>query len=122
VTQPAQITAQSFESKFKSWNEATSTSPSGIHLGHYKALFSQNDTNPSTDKGNVFEAQRQAIIQAHVQLLNYALNKSYSFNRLKNVVNVMIEKSPAIQRFTNFKLFTCMKQSTTSFSKTSGEI
>jgi hypothetical protein len=59
-----------------------------------KALFSQNDTNPSTDKGNLLEAQRQAILQAQVQLLNYALNQSYSVERWKNVVNVMIGKEP----------------------------
>jgi hypothetical protein len=35
---PSLITAAEFISKFKCWNKATSTSPSGMHLGHYKAL------------------------------------------------------------------------------------
>ena len=40
---------------FKKWQEQTSTSPSGIHLGHYKALLSpdgilytQQNPDPAT--------------------------------------------------------------------------
>lgn len=35
----AELTMEEFKSKIKSWREATSTSPSGRHLGRYKALF-----------------------------------------------------------------------------------
>ena len=34
------ITEQEYVDKLRVWTESTSTSPSGMHLGHYKALIS----------------------------------------------------------------------------------
>jgi hypothetical protein len=39
---PATIREAEFISRFKTRNERTSTSPSGLHLGHYKALISKH--------------------------------------------------------------------------------
>ena len=43
-----EITQEEWRNKFNHWKESTSTSPSGIHLGHYKTLLSTiyvpNDT------------------------------------------------------------------------------
>ncbi len=36
------ITEQEFVGKLKAWRESTTTSPSGLHLGHYKALCAQH--------------------------------------------------------------------------------
>ncbi len=36
---PAYISDKEFEGKIQTWRETTTTSPSGRHLGHYKALF-----------------------------------------------------------------------------------
>ena len=33
------IDLEDWKKKFKIWNERTRTSPSGVHLGHYKALL-----------------------------------------------------------------------------------
>ena len=35
-----------FKEKIKNWGEATTTSPSGRHLGHYKSLYAE----PTYDK------------------------------------------------------------------------
>jgi hypothetical protein len=40
------------------------------------------------------EAKRKQIIQAQVQLINYAMEHGYVYPRWKTVVNVMIEKEP----------------------------
>jgi hypothetical protein len=88
------ITEDEFISKFRSWNERTSTSPSGLHLGHYKALVARNDIDLTTDEGMAIENQRKELIHAHTAMLNYSLRHSYSYDRWKNVVNVMIEKEP----------------------------
>jgi hypothetical protein len=88
------ITEADFTSKFKSWNERTSTSPSGLHLGHYKAMVSRNDADLNTDEGQELESQRTELIRAHTAMLNYSLHHSYSYERWKNVVNVMIAKEP----------------------------
>ena len=88
------ITEDKFISKFKPWKERTSTSPSGLHLGHYKALVARNDADPNTEEGMTLNNQRKELIRAHTAMLNYSLRHSYSFERWKNVVNVMIEKEP----------------------------
>jgi hypothetical protein len=91
---PLSITEAQFISKFKLWKENTSTSPSGLHLGHYKALVLRNDADVSTEEGQAIERQRKELIAAHVAMINYALRHSYSYHRWKNVVNVMIQKEP----------------------------
>jgi hypothetical protein len=88
------ITEDEFISKFKSWKERTSTSPSGLHLGHYKALVARNNADLNTEEGMTLDNQRKELIRAHTAMLNYSLPHSYSFERWKNVVNVMIKKEP----------------------------
>ena len=88
------LTEEEFISKFRSWNERTSTSPSGLHLGHYKALVARNDADLTTVEGQETEHQRMELIRAHTAMLNYSVRYSYSFDRWKHVVNVMIEKDP----------------------------
>jgi hypothetical protein len=70
---PPTITIKEFESRFQTWDERTSTSPSRIHLGHYKALVCPNNADPTTNEGKETESNRKAIIQARVHLLNYSL-------------------------------------------------
>ena len=64
---------------FKKWREATTTSPSGRHLGHYKALI----TDPM-------------LLSCLTKFLHIALNTGIALNRWRNAVNVMIEKDPGV--------------------------
>ena len=88
------ITAASFIVKLKVWLESTTTSPSGIHLGHYKALIAQHSythitDDDDTDEDGVPKLQlrdelnhmQNAFLCLHLQLINYALTKGYSFSR-----------------------------------------
>jgi exonuclease III len=59
---PAEITVNEFEAHFHTWDERTTTSPSGIHLGHYKALLQPNNADPSTDEGRQILSARDSII------------------------------------------------------------
>ena len=52
---PLLITEKDFTSKLKLWKESTTTSPSGLHLGHYKALVTRNDSDPTMDEGKLLE-------------------------------------------------------------------
>ena len=36
------ITEEEFRGKLTAWRETTTTSPSGLHLGHYKSLFAKH--------------------------------------------------------------------------------
>lgn len=38
---------------FKKWREETLTSPSGIHLGHYKALLANDGSNNSHESSSI---------------------------------------------------------------------
>jgi hypothetical protein len=48
---PATITVPEWTSKIKIWDERTTTSPSGLHLGHHKALVRPHDLALDTDEG-----------------------------------------------------------------------
>ena len=85
-----------------------------MHLGHLKAYFAQHTLNQDSDKANTLKEQRQATLDDHLALLNYALPFGKLFDSWKMVVNAMC------QRFTTFKLFICMRQITISFWQSSG--
>jgi len=85
------ITRQQFEDGIKRWPEATSTSPSGRHLGHYRAMI----THP------IFS-------QMQVDLMNIAIQNGIALQRWSKSVTVMIEKDqgdPKINRLRIIHLF-----------------
>eukprot|EP00957_Ditylum_brightwellii_P047855 3635242-Ditylum_brightwellii.AAC.1 len=67
-------------------------SPSGQHLCHLKALRSQGPDNPASDEGKELRTRQDNLIQAQVVMINYALKHKYSYNRWKNIVNVILLK------------------------------
>jgi hypothetical protein len=86
-----------FIGKLKTWRESTSTSPSGLHLGHYKALLARHEFSdlPERDPRRAeFEQQRNDILMVHYQMINYGLERGYSYQRWKNVVNAILLKEP----------------------------
>ena len=95
------ITKDEVLGKLRRWKESTTTSPSGIHLGHYHCMWRdprlpQDDPNRNT----ILEYQKQ-LLNATVQLLNYALRFGYTFERWTKVVNIMLQKdvgNPRIHR------------------------
>jgi hypothetical protein len=81
---PTEITLTDLKAKYSSRNESTSTSPSGRHLGHCKALLSRNphpaelDGQPNPDHDTFF-AKRGRIWEVHHKMLNYALLRGFSY-------------------------------------------
>ena len=67
--------------KFKSFKapEKTSSSPSGLHMGHWKATATDSDLT--------------AII---VAIMNMAIENSYTLKRWRNVIGVLLEKKGGI--------------------------
>ena len=90
------ITREEFLSKLRKWKESTSTSPSGIHLGHYHVLWRNHGLDPDKQAQQVYELEnkRELLIRIHVGLLNYAIKFGYPLKRWTNVVNVMLLKEP----------------------------
>jgi hypothetical protein len=91
------ITESAYVGKLKSWRESTSTSPSVLHLGHYKAMTARHafaDMPDHDPQKTEFESQRNDIIKLHMQLLNYALERGYSYLRWQQVTNAMLYREP----------------------------
>ena len=96
------ISEDEFIGKLQVWRESTSTPPSGLHLGHYKALaarhqHSEVDLNDSeqdqSDKAELDRMQRELML-LHLRMINYALVRGYSYRRWQTVANSMIFKEP----------------------------
>jgi hypothetical protein len=81
------VTSADFKSFFAKWKEITSTSPSGKHLGHYKALLS-----PAFTDNDVLLASADRIVQLHVALLNLAATHGSPLARWQQIASCMIEK------------------------------
>jgi hypothetical protein len=86
------VTKKDFTGKFKAWRESTSTSPSGRHLGHYKALVSTIDRSLAEVEQTKYRAYQDKMIDCYVSLINYAIKHKYSFKSWKTIVNMMIYK------------------------------
>ena len=90
--QPDTITLRQFKGKMKVWRETTSTSPSGRHLGHYKALFARIDPTLDTITQATLARQQKNLANLYVDMINYAIKYRYSFERWKQITNSMIYK------------------------------
>jgi hypothetical protein len=74
---PKFLTMKEFTGKFKVWREATSTSPSGRHLGHYKALVACIDRSLDDDKRKQYKTYQETISGCFFGLINYAIKNRY---------------------------------------------
>jgi hypothetical protein len=76
---------------FGKWKEATSTSPSGRHLGHYKAIV-----------------QNPVLLECMTKFLSIAIERGISIRRWQHAINIMLEKEagrPTINRLRIIHLF-----------------
>jgi len=89
------ISDKEFCSKLKLWKESTTTSPSGLHLGHWKSLVARHQfSDTDTSECEELDSMQQAIRAVCLSLVNYALRWGYSYERWKTIVNIMIFKEP----------------------------
>ena len=109
-TIPDTINTEEWISKIRSWPESTTTSPSGFHLGHSKALISSHDLDTLSPEGESLEQQRSDLIEWQVSLLNCALSNQYSFKRWQHIVNVMILKEPGDLRIHRLRVIHLYEQ------------
>ena len=101
ATLDGQITKTDILKKLKSWKEGTTTSPSGIHLGHYHCMWRPPSADPTDPENQILKSKQNQLLQAVTDLLNYALKHRYSYERWRTVINVMLKKdanNPRIHR------------------------
>jgi hypothetical protein len=92
---PPGLNLESFRGKMREWRESTTTSPSGRHLGRYKALFSKGNHDPTNINAvESFKSKQQAIASVILMIINFCIRTGHVLERWKVVVNTMIFKDP----------------------------
>ena len=89
-----------FIGKLKAWRENTTTSPSGLHLGHFKALivrYQYSDDDPDAESNGMLSCDewyhmQQALRTFHLQLITYALERGYPYSRWQSIINTIMFK------------------------------
>jgi hypothetical protein len=72
---------------FKKWKETTSTSPSGRHLGQYKAII-----------------QDDLLLSCITKFMHIIVNSGLTLRRWCNAVNILIEKDPGQPKLTRLRI------------------
>jgi hypothetical protein len=97
---------EDFTKGLQRWREATSTSPSGRHLGTYKTLLAvyfdkahEFKELPEPASALTIQAKAEKILRVIHGLASTAARKGFYLKRWLRVINVMIYKEPG-----NFKL------------------
>ena len=81
------ITTEDVKYGFGKWKESTSTSPSGRHLGHYKAII-----------------QDKTLLTTLTKFLQIIVERGVTLTRWCNAVNVMIEKDKGHPNITRLRI------------------
>jgi hypothetical protein len=89
-----EISEEDFISGFKGWKESTSTSPSGRHLGHYKAIVNDPDLKKQDPEKSHLRERETNFVSSLVKLLNIPIKYGFAPKRWCTSVTVMIEKDP----------------------------
>ena len=106
------ITATQVKAGYKKWRESTSTSPSGLHLGHAKTLvkcpkkIKPTVTTAEEDDKSVKEELSIAdrLFEMEAQRANIALQQGFVLDRWKTIVSAMIEKIPGTPRIDKLRI------------------
>jgi hypothetical protein len=85
---------------FLNWKETTSTSPSGRHLGHYKAIL-----------------QDPTLLTCFTKFINITLEHGLTLRRWCNAVNIMIEKDIGHPKLTRLRIIHLFEADLTFFLK-----
>jgi hypothetical protein len=91
--------------KFKTWRETTWTSPSRLHLGHFKSLvvipYQWNHDHCKRD--SQMESYQQELLESTLCIVNFAIQSSTILDRWINATNIMISKKNGSYKVTDYR-------------------
>ena len=102
------VSTEDFYHGFQHWKESTSTSPSGRHLGHYKAIINDPERKKQARDENYVSKRQLDFLEIYTKLVNIPLKYGFAPERWCTSITVMIEKdpgSPRIERLRVIHLF-----------------
>lgn len=73
-----EIMEEDFMSGFKKWKESNSMSPSGWHLGHYKAIVNDPDLKKKDPEKAHLQERETNFIEALVKMLNLPMQYGFA--------------------------------------------
>ena len=104
------VTKEDWLKKFKQWKEGTTTSPSGIHLGHYKVLNAPHHLyfeEMSPEKMEL-DQQQEELCDLWISFLNIVLKTGKPLDRWKTVHSICLFKDQnnrSINRIRNIHIY-----------------
>jgi Reverse transcriptase (RNA-dependent DNA polymerase) len=100
-----EITLDDWKKKYKSWKESTSTSPSGMHLGHYKSLLTQHyvQDDESCKIDEKLDTIQQQLFQTTLDIVNLSIALSFPLKRWTKAINIVIPKRKHVTSFNHLR-------------------
>jgi hypothetical protein len=74
------------------WREKTTTSPLGLHLGHYKTLDQVKPGSKKNWEGEIIYSLSEQMFEIEASRANIALKHGYVFQWWETIINLMLEK------------------------------
>jgi hypothetical protein len=104
------VTPEEWIKRFKRWKEKTTMTPSGLHLGHYKALFSPHTFSfeEESKQKQDLDCKQQELLEVSIKLFNKATQNAISLNRWKTVHSIVLHKdkdSYLVNRIRNIHIY-----------------
>jgi hypothetical protein len=64
------------------WKESTSTSPSGRHLGHYKAIINDPERKKEACNENYMSKHKLDLLELYTNLVNIPLKYGFALEKM----------------------------------------
>eukprot|EP00957_Ditylum_brightwellii_P072945 5543321-Ditylum_brightwellii.AAC.1 len=74
------LTHDKWKGKVVIWQKATTTSPSGRHIGYFKVLVCRFAEDLNAEEGQGMQQKQTGLINAHIGLINNSQEKRYSYD------------------------------------------
>jgi hypothetical protein len=91
---PITFTFEDMCSGYMKWREATKTSPSGKHLGLYKALVKTKYIQCKSEHDEELIRTASDCLEIQLRLMTLAITHCHTYQRWKQVHNFLLEKTP----------------------------